>query len=105
MDQFEAVSYEQAISLLRQHADKDVTLITAPFPGMSFQISGRLFVQEDGQFAFAVMADERLSVSVMPFRECLFQIPAGSGTVDTIICALGGPEPDQEVMMWMVRFA
>ena len=93
INEFENISYEQAISLLRQHSGEGATLITAPFPGMSLQVSGTLYVQDAEQFAFAVVADERLSVSVMPFPECIFQIPGGvSGPVDTIICAIGSPE-------------
>jgi hypothetical protein len=105
MSEFESVSYEQAISLLRQHANGAVALITAPFPGMSIQVSGTLHVQEGEQFAFAVLADESLSVSVMPIPGCTFQVPSpASGGVDTLICSLSGPDVDQEIMMWMVRF-
>jgi hypothetical protein len=105
IDSFETITYEQAVSILRRHADKDVMLITSPFPGMSIQIGGALFVQNEEPFAFAVVADERLSVTVMPFPNCIFQIPTGATDVDTLMCAFAGPEPGDEVMMWMVRFA
>ena len=99
MSQFESVSYEQAVSLLRQHANEEAALITAPFPGMSLQVSGTLHVQEGEQFAFAVLADESLSVSVMPIPGCTFQIPAGtSGEIDTLICSLSGPEMEQDII-------
>jgi hypothetical protein len=104
MDSFETVTYEQAVNLLRRHADHDVTLVTSPFPGMSIQIAGQLFAQNEEPFAFAVVADERLSVTVMPFPNCIFQVPSATPEVDTLMCAFAGPEPGDEVMMWMVRF-
>ena len=104
MDQFESISYEQAVSLLKRHADLDVGLVTVPFPGMSLEVSGSLFVQNAEPFAFAVVADERLSISVMPFPDCIFQIPKSEGDVPALVCAMPGEEPGSEVMMWMVRF-
>jgi hypothetical protein len=105
IDSFETVTYEQAVTILRRHADQDVTLITSPFPGMSLQFGGTLFTQNEEPFAFAVMADERFSVTVMPFPNCIFQIPSEKPEIDTLMCAFAGPEPGDEVMMWMVRFA
>ena len=102
LNAFENVSYEQAVSLIRQRAGRDVGLITSPFPGMSFQFAGTLFVQEEGQFAFAVASGEGISVTVMPFPEGVFQIPAGGGPVEALVAAIG--EPEQETMMWMLRF-
>lgn len=105
MTEFDSVSYEQAVSLIRQHANGEAALITAPFPGMSIQINGTLHVQEGEQFAFSVITDASLSVSVMPIPGCTFQIPkASGGPVDTLICSLAGPEMEQAIMMWMVRF-
>jgi hypothetical protein len=104
MDSFETISYERAVGVLRDHADSDVTLITSPFPGMSFQIGGTLFTQNEEPFAFAVVADERLSVTVMPFPNCVFQAPAGKREIEALVCAFAGPEPGDEVMMWMIRF-
>ena len=104
MGEFETISYDQALGIVRRHADKEVALVTAPFPGMSMQCSGRLFVQDAEQFAFAVAAGEHLSFSVVPFPNCVYQIPSGAGELDALICAVPGPEPEQEIMMWMLRF-
>ena len=104
MNQFSTISYDQAVGLLRRHADGEITLVTAPFPGMSFQFTGTLFVQDDGPFAFAVVAGENLSVSVMPFPECIFQVPSDQPEVEALVASIGGPDEGQEVMMWMVRF-
>jgi len=104
MDSFEVVSYERAVEALKHHADREVTLVTSPFPGMSLQIVGQLFTQNEEPFAFAVVADERFSITVMPFPNCIFQAPSGSAEIETLMCAFPGPEPGDEVMMWMIRF-
>ena len=103
MDEFQNISFDQATSLLRRSAGRDVTLVTPSVPGVSLQMSGRLVVQDGGEhFAFGIAATETLSVSVLPFPHCTFQIPQGDGEVGALICALS--EGEQEMMLWLLRF-
>lgn len=105
MPEFQTISNDQALGIIRRHANDEVTLVTPSLPGVSIQITGRLYTQETADnFAFAIAAGENMSVSVIPFADFVFQIPEGDGEVDGLICAMTGPQPDQEVMMWMLRF-
>lgn len=105
MPDFQTISHDQALGIIRRHANDEATLVTPSLPGVSMQLSGRLYIQESADnFAFAIAAGDGLSVSVIPFPDFVFQIPAGDGEVDGLICAMNGPQPDQEVMMWMLRF-
>ena len=103
MDEFENISFDQATSLLRRSAGREATLVTPSVPGVSLQVSGKLVVQEAGEhFAFGIAAAESLSVSVLPFPHCTYQIPAGEGDVGALICAM--VEGEQEMMLWLLRF-
>jgi hypothetical protein len=105
MSSFENISYDQAVNLVRRHANAEVTLVTPSVPGVSVQLGGRLYVQEaDEHFAFAVAASEQLSASVLLFRHCMFQIPESDGEVDALVCAMPGSESEGEALLWMLRF-
>lgn len=105
MSQFETISYDQACGIIRRHANKTASIVTAPFPGMSMQVMGQIHVQEDGEhFAFAVDGGQGISMSVVPFAEFTYQIPGGSETPDALVCAMDGQEPGQEMLVWMLRF-
>jgi hypothetical protein len=102
---FDTISYDQAINLVRRHANAEVTLVTPAVPGVSMQLGGRLYVQDaDEHFAFAVAANEQLSASVLLFRHCLFQIPQSEGEVNALVCAMPGPEDEGDALLWMLRF-
>ena len=105
MNEFETISYDQACGMIRRHVNKPVTVVTAPFPGMSMQVAGQLYVQEEGEhFAFAIDGGTGVSISVVPFAEFMFQIPKGSETPDALVCAMEGQDPGQEMLVWMLRF-
>jgi hypothetical protein len=103
MNEFQNISFDQATSLLRRSAGREVTLVTPSVPGVSIQLSGQLVVQDGGEhFAFGIAASESLSVSVLPFPHCTYQIPTGETDVSALICAM--VESDQEMMLWLLRF-
>lgn len=103
MSEFENISFDQATNLIRRSAGREATLVTPSVPGVSIQLSGQLVVQEGGEhFAFGIAASESLSVSVLPFPHCTYQIPAGETGVGALICAM--IEGDQEMMLWLLRF-
>ena len=105
MGDLETISYEQAINMIRRHSDTQVTIVTAPLPGLSFQLTGGLYVHDGEQFAFAVAASEQMSFSVMPFPHFLYQIPpGGESSPPGLLCALPNPEMGEGVMLWMLRF-
>ncbi len=103
--EFEEINYDQAVNLIRRHGNSLATLVTAPLPGMSFQLTGTLFIQEGEHLAFAVAGSENVSFSVMPFPHFTYQIPTEQrASPSNLLCLLQGGEPDQEVMLWMLRF-
>ena len=105
MNDFETISYDQAVNLVRRHANAEITLVTPSVPGVSLQLSGRLYVQDGAEhFAFAVAASEQLSASVLLFPHCLFQIPESEGEVNALVCAMPGPEDEGDALLWMLRF-
>lgn len=105
MNDVETISFDQACSMIRRHVNTPVTVVTAPFPGMSMQVAGQLYVQEDGEhFAFAIDGGQGVSISVVPFADFVFQIPSGTSTPDALVCAMSGQEPGQDLLLWMLRF-
>lgn len=106
MSDFQAVAYDQACGMIRRKASAHVTLVTAPFPGMSMQVAGTLYVQEDGEhFAFAIDGGTGVSMSVVPFAEFGYEIPNGDGEPEALVCAMEGQEPGQQMLVWMLRFS
>jgi hypothetical protein len=102
---FQTISFDQAANLVRRHASGGATLVTPAVPGVSFQLSGQLYVQEGAdQFAFAIAAGEHVSASVLLFAHCVFQVPEGEGAVDALLCALPASEGEGDALVWMLRF-